>query len=380
VLLRTPEIERVGRNAAIMATIENIATMSRDGSVIDVRFYESLPFLRGVICRRKTDKSSVVLHSTYAWNSRGTSKRSLYYLSNGQPQALRPDHLDAAALSPADCFERWVKYLWGDDEVHTIVFDFDDTLVFTGDIQVGAWIEAIEWALKWQRIDKSSIASQLAEFVDDRRVIGAAGFKRTVEQAFREQQLAQDIAGVLLPRVPFEVLKTIKDRRFEVRQDKMDNHDLDLFPEAERCLQDLALRHRLAIVTSTEESLVRHFLRNRDSHHGKNGGVAGLFSIILGKSDPGLHRSRTIEDKAYLFTKLSVLTGIPLSRMIYVGDNRTDYQSTRQVGMTFIEAKAAACRRDLESMIGPVGSLPEPEGQFSEFANLAGIVAQISYG
>ena len=64
--------------------------------------------------------------------------------------------------------------------------------------------------------------------------------------------------------------------------------------------------------------------------------------------------------------------------MIYVGDNRSDFEAIRRVGLTFVEAKQAALLRRVESLIGRMDGYAPPEAWIEALEQLPEIVEKIS--
>ena len=65
--------------------------------------------------------------------------------------------------------------------------------------------------------------------------------------------------------------------------------------------------------------------------------------------------------------KLSEIIGMPLSRLVYIGDNNSDYLATRQLGIAFIEASQAAKLVGKNSIITDLDARKPPLGSFSSF-------------
>ncbi|MCP5103107.1 MAG: HAD family hydrolase, partial [bacterium] len=86
-------------------------------------------------------------------------------------------------------------------------------------------------------------------------------------------------------------------------------------------------------ISSTSESLIQKIMSRC--------GILKYFSIILGKHGPKPEWENVL-DKANQLIKLSNLTGIPLGRTVFIGDNNSDYKSAKQLGVKFIEARIVA--------------------------------------
>jgi hypothetical protein len=54
--------------------------------------------------------------------------------------------------------------------------------------------------------------------------------------------------------------------------------------------------------------------------------------------------------------KLSKLVGIGLDRMVFIGDNDSDYRSARQIQVNFIECRVVANEEGINSMVHYLGA------------------------
>jgi phosphoglycolate phosphatase-like HAD superfamily hydrolase len=237
----------------------------------------------------------------------------------------------------AKMLESWISHYQGMGKVHTIVFDFDDTLAPTMTIQVEAWIEAIESALKRKLISEDQLVQAIKEARADRK-----RYNQCITNIFVEYQMAEQILDAILPGIDNKTREAIDTDRFERRQKLMTGEKGSLFPGVKDALRTLQDKYQLAIVTATSSELVTRFL---DKHE-----VLDCFSIILGKDDPR-HTWVNVHSKSILLIEVSGLTGIPLDRLVFIGDNTSDYEAAYQVGVTFIEATQAARSIGKDSLI-----------------------------
>ena len=60
---------------------------------------------------------------------------------------------------------------------------------------------------------------------------------------------------------------------------------------------------------------------------------------------------------------------MPLVRLVYIGDNNSDYLATQQLGIAFIEARQAAKLVGQESFVGVIDPRKRPLGRFESFEN-----------
>jgi phosphoglycolate phosphatase-like HAD superfamily hydrolase len=154
------------------------------------------------------------------------------------------------------------------------------------------------------------------------------------------------------------MVKQINERRFEIRTGMM--NQARLFDGVPELLERLHTHHNFAIISSTDEQMISKYLARKE--------LLKYFPVILGKKDPSLRFEReNIHHKASLLIKLSEIIGMPLRRLIYIGDNNSDYLATRQLGIAFIEARQAAKLMGRESFIGDIDPNKPPLGYFESF-------------
>ena len=61
----------------------------------------------------------------------------------------------------------WFNHLWGKNEIHTVVFDFDDTLVDSINIQVKAWVYSIKHFIKIDEITKLDLDNSISQTLNN---------------------------------------------------------------------------------------------------------------------------------------------------------------------------------------------------------------------
>src|ERR1044071_2521298 len=327
VVVRHPKAEGKRRSTQITGTRDSIKRLRAEGFNIQLQFYQDLPSHRGIICEYLDGKRIIYL-SAYYWpkkKSRALSEAMVIKDSINSPNPL------------AKMLESWISHYQGMGKVHTIVFDFDDTLAPTMTIQVEAWIEAIESALKRKLISEDQLVQAIKEARADRK-----RYNQCITNIFVEYQMAEQILDAILPGIDNKTREAIDTDRFERRQKLMTGEKGSLFPGVKDALRTLQDKYQLAIVTATSSELVTRFL---DKHE-----VLDCFSIILGKDDPR-HTWVNVHSKSILLIEVSGLTGIPLDRLVLIGHNTSDYEPAYQVGVTFIEATQAARSIGKDSLI-----------------------------
>jgi|GEM_PF-4947374 len=353
VLIRAPIVESLRRNHHIQSTIDNVNSLRNKNKNIDVRFYESIPAFRGIICEYRTkEKGRDSFITSYYWREPNTSKAFDHaYISNEKTDSSK---------AGTRILESWINQYWGKDEIHTVVFDFDDTLVKTREIQVKAWAQVIFECLRDKIIKTENLSNKFRVWVSQKSDKSAADpiLLKTIENIFVDKQLAEAIAHDIFVEVQDETIKQINKRRFEIRESMMG--DVEFFEGVEDMLKELYENYNLAIISSTDEELISEFLRKKGSQK--------YFPVILGKKDPSLRLEReNIYHKSSLLIKLSEIIGMPLSRLVYIGDNNSDYLATSQLGIAFIEARQAAKLVGKESIIRDIDSNKPPLGYFETF-------------
>jgi len=353
ILIRAPIAEGITRNQYVHNTIVAVGDLRRKHENIDVRFYESVPSIRGIICQyRNEEKARDIYMTSYHWPTPNRTKAfELAYIIKDTIQSRKDE---------VKILESWINQYWGKDEIHTVVFDFDDTLVKTRDVQVKAWAQAIVTCLEDKTIREENLSNKFRDWVNQGSVKSSMDpiLLETVKNIFTDKQLAEAIAQEIFVGINNETIKQINQKRFETRLAMMNKSEL--FDGAETMLQRLSEHYNLAIISSTDEQLISNFLKDKN--------LSKYFPLILGKRDPSLQFEREkIHHKASLLIKLAQIIGMPLSRLVYVGDNNSDYLATRQLGIAFIEARQAAGLIQKNSIITDIDPRKPPLGSFSSF-------------
>lgn len=355
ILIRAPIAEGLKRNHYVHNTAIAVGELHAKNKNIDVRYYESVPAIRGIICQYRTEnKARDIYITSYYWPKPNKSKAfDFAYITKDVKDARR---------SETSVLESWIDHYWGKDEIHTVVFDFDDTLAETRDIQIKAWAQVIVQSLEKGNIKIENLSNRFKNWISQKSVKSPTDpvLLDTIRKVFIEKQLAEAIAHEIFVDVDDEKLRQINKNRFEIRVGMMDK--CELYEGVEKMLEKLSSRYNLAIISSTDEQLISNFLAKKN--------IAGYFPVILGKRDPRLQFEREkIHHKASLLIKLSEIIGMPLSRLVYVGDNNSDYLATRQLGIAFIEARQAAKLAKKETIITDIDPKAPPIGQFDSYEN-----------
>ena len=353
ILIRAPIAEGLRRNHYVHNTIVAVGELQQRHKNIDVRFYESVPAIRGIICQSRTEEKTRDIYMTsYYWDSPNHTKAFNWAYVTKDTIHSRNDE--------AKILESWMDQYWGKDEIHTVVFDFDDTLVKTRDVQVRAWAQAIVACLDDKTIKEENLSSKFEDWVNQGLVRSATDpiLLEIVKNIFVDKQLAEAIALEIFVGMNEETIKQINKKRFEIRTGMM--HRSELFEGVEQMMEKLNKHYNLAIISSTDEQLISNYLKDKN--------LSKYFPLILGKRDPSLQFEREkIHHKTSLLIKLSQIIGMPLNRLVYIGDNNSDYLATRQLGIAFIEARQAAGLVQKDSIIAEIDPRKPPLGSFSSF-------------
>lgn len=374
VLTRVPTAEGIGRHNLICGTVGLVINLSDKGVCADIRFYDALPSIRGIICEFENGKRTSFV-STYAWQkdwqTAETPNETLSLQKQKKPAAEKSHALDHAIIvedtkgNPAPVvkmLESWFDHYWGSDEIHTVVFDFDDTLVFSTDIQVDALADAI-----WESVEKKLIPAQAWVEPSLYAGIDKEGLRNLLAEKFAFSKDINGILAAVLPHADSTTLAQLMERREERRYAYLDK--AELLPGVDKAVQRLGNKYCLAIITLADETRIRKFMQDR--------GLKDHFAVVLGKKDPVPTRATRIHRrKVYLLPKLSQLLGIPLDRMVYVGDSDDDEQSALELGVDFIRARTADIQSgdSGRSSHGPI----LPPYVLSSYNDLDDILAAIS--
>jgi len=149
ILLRSPhnaDLQRAERSEQSLKKAHALQNATTASKVVFVehRYYSTtLPF-RGVLAEHKSEGYSGFI-SFYDWSQRGSrSPFTTRDAANPAAFVIRKSNDQHALL---DVYVSWFRHLWGRRNLHTLVFDFDDTLFTTTEAQIAAWLSAIRSCL-----------------------------------------------------------------------------------------------------------------------------------------------------------------------------------------------------------------------------------------
>jgi phosphoglycolate phosphatase-like HAD superfamily hydrolase len=340
VLMRSPELSDLGRAQAIRRSLLSLREFSggTKNYQVEARIYASPPLLRCVILEHQGGQYSAYL-SFYDWplakglNQRGEANRSTV-------QHIRVGAADLLL----DTFLSWFAHLWGKHRIHTLLFDFDDTLFLTTECQVEAWVEALQSAIDGKTFVRSDLAADIRRVIDRR-----ADLTERMTEIFIKRQQEDEILRSLFKELPaLNKLDMLRRHRVRVREELTAQRAIPIWEIIED-IRTLSADYQLAIVSATSEILVRQVLERH--------GLGDLFAYIIGREVPR-HPWLAMENKTQQFLRISNITGIPLERMVFVGDSNADHKSAAQLGLRFLENRHNAARYGVKSLIKSL----DPEG------------------
>jgi len=342
ILLRNPKAEIGKRSLRINQTVERIRDYQKKGfNHLLLHFYEDLPTFRSIICTHKNNQES---------NRRAFL--SFYYfpainnISRKYPRALQVDESKTGTHHLLEIYRSWFNYFWGknksqEQQIHTIILDFDDTIVQSHDIQVEAWLDLIQEAQSRYRLKPTDFNEKIRDSLQNPDQL-----RKKVKTIFFLKQDAKLIFPEIFSPLDADLTDVLQQRRFELREKKVkeESHRLPLFSHFLEAIVQLADKYNLIIVSATDESMITHYLSNlrlpaKTSAQKEN--LYELFRYVFGKKEPTFDWNN-MKRKSQLIIKIINILGIPLERMVYVGDNNGDFIASRDIGIRFVEARLFA--------------------------------------
>lgn len=350
ILLRNPYAE-IGRRASrINQNVERIREYQRTGfNKLFLQFYEDLPTFRAIICTHKppNDQTRSAFLSFYYFPFRDSFSRRF-------PGALVVDEKKIGTYYLLDIYESWFNYFWGKNEteeqhINTLILDFDDTIVNSHDIQVEAWMELIEKVQNEYNFSPEGFTKDIRAVIKDKNALEAR-----VKAIFFEKQDANLIFPEIFSRLSPDKTNDFHQLRFEIRKNKVrqERDSLHLFPKFMDTIIDLSKKYNLIIVSATDEDMITDYLSAQplpaNALEGKIN-LYQLFRYVFGKQAPAFDW-KNMKRKSQLIIKIINILGIPLKRMVYVGDNNGDFTAAKDIGIRFVEARLF--EKDLLASIG----------------------------
>lgn len=330
ILLRSPYSTDHKRSAAITRTKEALRGFGAryPNFRFAIRTYSSSSPLHAIMCEHRDGTFSGCV-SNYLWRSLNARET----ISTRKPRIRERARENDAIL---EVYLSWFLHFWGRSKIHTILLDFDDTLFLTTRAQVGAWIHSLTQALDNGLLKKNQLIPELAKALRSK-----AGADALMTNIFLDHQDEERIVANIFKGVPSRSLGPIRTQRTRKRIE-LTRTAAEPIKGMITDLLELRSRYQLVIVSATTETLINDIL---NAHN------LGIFSYVIGREALRQQRWQFIENKAQHFIRVSNMLGIPLERMIFVGDSDSDFRAAQQLGLNYIENRHNAARFGRKSLI-----------------------------
>jgi len=329
-LLKSPYSETYERSEQIKESVKRILSLKTNKILSEVRHYESMPVYGGYIVM---DNNKIIAGKLYQyqWLPMQKTKASseiieLNELTDPNQQAIK------SAMN-------WFKHHWGTFNLHTLLFDFDDTLVTSFSIQVEAWWQTVIKLYAEGTLKKEMLHEDIASVIDNWELT-----HQCIRNIFITHQMAPAILKAIITNSAqsnSELVSRIIETRYEIRY-ALSIEKASLLPGVEENIKLLSKNFQLIIVSATSELLIKAILEKHQ--------LVGYFSMILGKNDPAPALDM-VNSKTGLILKIAQLTGIGCDRMLFIGDNNHDYSAAKQAKVKFIESGVMAQIEGYKSLI-----------------------------
>lgn len=322
VALRSRFLSDAQRAEDIKRTSDLLEAVARNKSWVkpEVRYYGAPALLRSLLVEHKDGSQSAYL-SYYDWSREGSAIRRATS-NTGASHTL----YDSTSRSIASVHQSWFSHYWGAHKIHTVIFDFDDTLFTTSQARIEAWRETIFEAINFRGLNEAIFTEEI------QLVMRTNNLSEKLRDLFFDEQ--DDV------RIAARIFKNPNERSLDwtnaFRAKRRAELTLDLaepMPGLIATLQELGREFQLGIVTGTDEKSVKTVLRKHN--------LLDQFTFILGREAPK-QAWAAVEVKTQNLLRAANLLGIPLDRIVFVGDDDADYTSAKQLGMHFIENRGVA--------------------------------------
>lgn len=347
ILFLYPYLENLRRFQHIQKVIStSIWELKNEKNInVDFRFYSGAPRYRAIIIDYEDERLSYI--SEYEWH--GTKTRACkeaFLLKDIQNQIEDP---------LVKRYTKWFSQNWGKKEIRLIIFDFDDTLAETFELQVEAWVKTIYDQISSGVVGEDQLNEILiSKFLDDEDKL-----KKNVKDIFVDKSMSDSIFHEIFKGLSSisdtnnKIIQEIKNYRFELRK-KLTRSKAKLFKNAVEVLKELKKNYLLGIISATSKTLITKVLDRVSKEYEEETGIKidlkEFFIEIIGKYGPKPSWSR-IEEKAIQISNIQTKTNIPFYRIIYIGDNQKDYLASRRFGVHFIDARMLARKLGKKSLI-----------------------------
>lgn len=307
-------------------------------------FYSAIQTLRGAIVE-SLDGSKYTYFSAYLWNLPIPQKTV-----HSNPRPIKTSAVKwGKVIESGDeenewnelvrLVENWFDYYWGPGVIHTIAFDFDDTIVDTYRDKIAAWICAVDETLN-TRDNADHFLSEVIPHFGKGEGDKFTYVKRLVDMYPGKDELLRCILKDEAPRAISDFLekkrKTYRHNALfppnRTVQELAAHIAAKLFPSVRSALAGLVrLGYSLAVASLTDEENIEKALNIVD---------ISCIDTIVGKNEyKDRELSNYLAEKIYLIRKIANLAGVPVSRVLYIGDHHRDERAAIEVGASFIHAR-----------------------------------------
>lgn len=318
ILIKNPYSETTDRFEQIDNYLQSFLNeMNRyPNSNIDYRFYNGAPYFHTILCKYKNGNQYKSYISYYKWNKHRTVACKTGTVIDRSETEL---FLVAKSL---------FEHLFSKKNLHTIVFDLDDTIIDSYNSQIRSWKFLLESIL-----DDSNELHYLREKIKLNKAEDL--YEQYIEKMFLETTDTDERIDYIFDNLTHNERETIKKIRFNKREE-LTIDEANLFLECRKTLTKLSKTYNLVIISATSENLVKKVLDKYD--------LNSYFSFYLGIRDNQVESFDKAENKTPHLIKTSNLLGIPFERIAFIGDSQTDFKAAKQLNIKFIAANMVATR------------------------------------
>lgn len=178
---------------------QELNPLHRKGFNLEVRYYENSPAMEGIMCELEEGLKAFGIHVPPV--PAPTRPPGLFhcFYNNGTPSMMGRQFLE----------HFW--FLWGKHPLHTIAFDFDDTLFASLPYRIEAWQQTVKDYAAKSWFKRSMFGSEIRKMIKDEAALG----DKIREIFFREQVDPRVLDALFAPEVPAPLKQSIYQHRFE---------------------------------------------------------------------------------------------------------------------------------------------------------------------
>jgi phosphoglycolate phosphatase-like HAD superfamily hydrolase len=352
ILMKDPFSEHPDRREKILLSCEEILSFqkNRDDVKIKIRFYSGLQTFRGIFVDYSDKVHRDCFASAYNWIHHTDESRQVGALVT---KAVNSGFTWSGSKSSEPEFikvvENWFDYFWGQGLLHTIAFDFDDTMIRTYQDHINAWEQAIYELTRTEKSFIDSLEPNLKLLVSSQ-----SSLIEYFEDTFIRHEDALEIAHSILTLDARNTAlpEKVNDLRYSYRKAALiaPNEELRLqnvlsraIPNVSESLAELRTSgYPLYVASLTDEQIIEPSLKSLN--------VSKFFSGVLGRSDYSIRSLKDLSAKTSLLLKVASLAGIPPYRLLFVGDHKNDLNASKNAGVFFLEARVIDTRTHIENV------------------------------